>query len=241
MKRLNGLDKVILTNLKMVETDIAASACCMIGSLVCLILGMQMFVLVPIFLVIGACFMYKVYKKIFYTSTFGKMALFYQSFPMTAKKLVLGKIMAVFIASSIVGTIITIVLLLELSAFTYPWDILEYGFGNKYTVALYIAVYVAAAYLEALWKASTIFMAVTIYYRKKYKAGSLKKIRQLAIILVTAAVLSLSSEGLQAVAIALDVESSLVYLMVQVVLNILLFYGTVRYTIRMHEKGMDLR
>lgn len=241
MKRLNGLDKVILTNLKMAENDIAAGACCMLGSLVCLALGMQMFVLVPVFLAIGSYFLYKVYKKIFYTSTFGKTALFYQSFPMTAKELVLGKTMAAFIAASIVGTISAILLLLEFSAFAYPWEILEYGFSNEYTVALYIAVSVIAVYLETLWKASAIFMAVTIYCRKKYKAGESQTFRRLAIIGITAAALSLPSEGLETAATALDVKTSIIYPMIQVVLNILLFYITMKYNIRMHEKGMDLR
>lgn len=85
------LDKCIKTNFKMVENEIAI-ACTMALVLVFSFINLFIVIFSPVPMIISLVFLYKMCKKVFYTSVFGETAATYQSLPVSTHEVVAAKI-----------------------------------------------------------------------------------------------------------------------------------------------------
>lgn len=85
------LDKCIKTNFKMVENEIAI-ACTMALVLAFSFINLFIVLLSPVPLIISVIFLYKMCKKLFYTSIFGETATTYQSLPASTREMAAAKV-----------------------------------------------------------------------------------------------------------------------------------------------------
>ena len=158
------LDKCIKANLKMVENEIAIA--CTMGVLLCLmrfwaiILG-----LIPI--VIAAVFLWKMFRKLFYTSVFGETAATYQSMPVSTAEIVAAKI---FVAGlGLIALNVSIVVIMAVISTNLGYSNLlgmldGLGLGiNSLNAGYILALEFIAVVIECFWQAALVFLAVVIF------------------------------------------------------------------------------
>ncbi|MBR5230016.1 MAG: hypothetical protein IKW01_04085 [Firmicutes bacterium] len=85
------LDKCIKANFKMVGNEIGIASVMALVSVFCL-LSLWLIPMLVISLPVTVIYMIKMYKKLFYTSVYGEMAVTYQGLPVPAKENVAAKI-----------------------------------------------------------------------------------------------------------------------------------------------------
>jgi len=179
------LDKYIYANLKMVENEIAISCCTSVGILISLTY-ILFWIAIPLEMIIGMLFLFKGAKKLFYTSVYGETSVFYNSFPVDSKTLVIGKITAAFIGAFLYY-IITIVAFIPfmsvLSLIFDNIDLPELDMSDMITLASALSLEFLSLMSVTLAAICVIFLAVTLY--NKTKVLNVGNFRNVAYIFLT--------------------------------------------------------
>jgi len=169
LNNLTQLDKVIITNLKMIENEIGIVCCLSLCALFSFLMIM-LIVGIPFEVALAIYFLIKAYKKVFYTSIYGETAIFYNALPINPKDMVVGKITAVFI-----GTLIyTVVSILCFIPFLNIWQIIRESLNwaplnNSNAVLLTAALSLELLSLLAVSLAmiTVVFLCVSLYMENK--------------------------------------------------------------------------
>lgn len=161
----HNLDKCIRVNFKMVDNEIAVAATMPILVVMCMMtIFLSVLSLIPI--IVSFVYLFKMYKKLFYTSVYGETAATYQSMPVSAAEMTAAKIFVGGLGNIICGAAYIIVIsifVLYLGADGFS-DIL-YAFqslGNGLDFYL-LPVGVISLVIVAFAQSAMIFLAVVAY------------------------------------------------------------------------------
>jgi len=167
----NNLDKCIRVNFKMVDNEIAAASCMSLFVVFC-IMTLWLLVLAIVPLIVTFVYLFKMYKKLFYTSVYGETAVTYQSMPASAAEMTAAKI---FVAG--IGNIICVVTyIVVIAAFLFflggsslsglianiqkiVTDLSADGGIAAYTLVLAMVALIASTFMQS----ALIFLAVVAY------------------------------------------------------------------------------
>lgn len=233
-KNISSLDKVILSEFKIVEDDFAMATA---GAVM---IGLAYFFYIFLFLIpAGIAFicigLYRMHFKLFYKTTFGETRYFFQSFPISSKEMVIGKLTTVFIVASFVEFVgIVGIYLINDAAF---WELREIDYWNS-VLGFACAAKLLENIMNVLARTSIIFAAISIYNTSD--AIKNKGLRRLFTTILGVTIF-LAVNNVDELWSMMGFEYALWQPLVSSVISAIVSFIATKITLNIFEKGIEVR
>lgn len=234
----NNLDKCIRTNFRMVDNEIAVAATMPVFVVMCMMtIYLSVLALIPI--IVSFVYLFRMYKKLFYTSVYGETAAVYQSLPASAAEMAAAKIFVGGLGSIICGAAYIIVILLFMlfmgadgfSDILYAFETLGDGVPDFLLPAGVISLVISAFAQSAL-----IFLVIAAYQSvvREEKKGLYR------FVIVAGAYLISQLMGRSVTILEkLGIENTLVLMLISTVLGAVIMVVCYRRTVKLLEEKYE--